>query len=329
MPETPSPTLESILSRIRPELARVDRWLDRQFEPDHPALAPLLAHAARFRGKRIRAAQVLLVGSACGGLTEAHIAVAGIIEMIHAATLVHDDLLDEAEQRRGLACVHLEWGSHTAVLLGDWIYARAFQRSTELDDPTCSRVLARATGRVCRGEIHQNLTRGDFELTEEDYLAQIDGKTAALYQAGGFLAAHYAGAGGDLAAAAGRHGLLAGRAFQIIDDVLDLEGDEERTGKSLGTDWARGKMTLPLIRLRDRLTGPERRRLGQAFGSGADRSVLFRGEFADPLREEIEATKSEAMRLLDEAAGALAPLPAHPAREALLELTRFLGTRRR
>ncbi len=329
MPETPTSPLPQLLECIEADMQRVDRWLDQQFHPDHPTIAPLLEYAGRFRGKRVRAAQVLLVAEACGGVREEHITIAGVIEMIHAATLVHDDLLDEAAQRRGLGCIHLEWGTHTSVLLGDWIYSRAFHRSCELDDPACSRVLAEATGRVCRGEIHQNLTRGDFELEEGDYVAQIDGKTAALYEAGGELAACYAGAGEAQQRAASRHGLLAGRAFQIIDDVLDLEGDENRAGKSLGTDWARGKMTLPLIRLRSDLTGEARERLQAAFGSGMDRSELFQGEFGPQLRAEISATKTEAMNLLEEAGQALSALPDNPARQALLELTRYLGTRRK
>ncbi|MBL7008047.1 MAG: polyprenyl synthetase family protein [Planctomycetes bacterium] len=329
MPETPTSPLPRLLACIEPEMERVDRWLDEQFHPDHPSIAPLLEYAGKFRGKRVRAAQVLLVGSACGGIREEHVAIAGVIEMIHAATLVHDDLLDEAAQRRGLDCVHLEWGVHASVLLGDWIYARAFERSTQLSDPTCSRVLAAATGRVCRGEIHQNLTRGDFHLSEGDYVSQIDGKTAALYEAGGQLSALYAGGGPELQQAASQHGLLAGRAFQIIDDVLDLEGDERRAGKSLGTDWAHGKMTLPLIRLREDLTGEALLRLEAAFGSGMDRSELFRGEFGDALLTEIDTTKAEAMRLLEQAGAALDPLPDTPSKQALLELTRYLGIRRK
>lgn len=328
MPDSSTSALPALLSCIEREMEAVDGWLDLQFEPDHPALRPLLEYAARFRGKRVRAAQVLLVAQACGGIREPHVAIAGIVELIHAATLIHDDLLDEASQRRGLDCVHLEWGVHASVLLGDWIYARAFQRSTELADPACSRVLAAATGRICRGEIHQNLTRGDFELAESDYLDQIDGKTAALYEAGGWLAAHYAGGGATLAGAAARHGLLAGRAFQIIDDLLDLDGDEERAGKSLGTDWARGKLTLPLIRLRDALSGEERQRLRQAFGSGMDRAELFAGEFGPALRAFLATTKTEAMDLLLQAGAALGALPDGAAKRALLELTSFLGTRR-
>ena len=315
------------LATIAGDLNRVESWIQAQLQPEDPRLAPLLEHAARFRGKRLRAAQVLLVGQACERITQEHVAVAGIIELIHAATLIHDDLLDEAQKRRGLDCLHVEWGSHSSVLLGDWIYARAFLRSTEMDDRTCSRVLAEATAAVCRGEIHQNLTRTDFALAEADYLAQIDGKTAALYEAGGRLGAYYAGATDELQSACARHGLLAGRAFQIVDDVLDLVGVEQRVRKSLGTDWERGKLTLPVIRLRDRLPSGARARLAALFRDGVGRAELLQGEFGPALRESAEECRSEAASWLAESARALAPLPDNDARRALLELTRFLGTR--
>lgn len=330
MPETASaPLLPPPLTAVAGPLAEVEAWIRRQLEPDPPNLAPLLAHVARFHGKRLRAAQVLLTGEACGGATPEHRVVAGIVELIHAATLIHDDLLDEAGRRRGLTCVHLEWGAHASVLLGDWIYARAFQRSTELEDPTCSRVLAEATRRVCGGEIQQNLSRGDFDLSREDYVAQIDGKTAALYEAGGRLGAYYAGAGAEWQEACARHGLLAGRAFQIVDDLLDLTGEETVTGKSLGTDLARGKMTLPLILLRERIQGAALDRLRACFGQPGGRGALREPPLAGPWSESVAECRRELDELLQEAARALAPLPPGNAKDALLEVTDFLATRNR
>ncbi|KAA3607781.1 MAG: polyprenyl synthetase family protein [Planctomycetota bacterium] len=319
--------LRHLLQEVTPELDQVDHWLEDQLKADRPWMAPLLDHAARFRGKRLRAAQVLLVGKAAGGLQEDHLVIAGIIELIHAATLVHDDLLDEAVQRRGLDCVHVEWGSHASVLLGDWIYARAFRRSTELKDPRCSQVLAAATERICAGEIHQNLTRRQFALDQQAYLDQIDGKTGALYEAGGRLAVAYAGGEEAQQEGAARHGLLAGRAFQMMDDLLDLIGEENRTRKSLGTDWARGKMTLPLIMLRDALAPEARGRLQALFGSGADRSVLLEGEFAEPLQAVLETCRQQIQSCLQQANQALEVLPPSRYRDALRELTAFLGAR--
>ena len=323
------PELLELLAPVADRLAEVDAWMDARYAEGPEVLQPLLAHAARFRGKRLRAAQVLLVARACGGVREDHVAVAGILEMIHAATLVHDDLLDEASERRGLDCMHVHWGPHAAVLLGDWIYATAFRASTALRDQTCSRELSEATARVCAGEIHQNLTRRDFELSSADYYAQVDGKTAALFASGGRLAAHYAGADAKVGEAAARHGLLAGRAFQVADDLLDLEGDPAQVGKSLGTDWARGKMTLPLILLRDALDGAARARMQELFASGRDAKILREAPFAAPYEKALGAVRAEVSRLLDDAAHELSALPDREAALGLVRLTRFLGSRDR
>lgn len=314
---------------IEQDLAAVEAWLEAEFEGGPAPLAPLLAHAARFRGKRVRAAQVMLVARACGRLTPEHRSLAGVIELIHAATLAHDDVLDEASARRGLDCLHVPWGAHAAVLLGDWLYARAFTHCTRLEDQTASRVLARATARMCAGEIHQNLTRRDFELTEADYLAQVDGKTGALFEAAGRLAAHYAGAHPALIETAARHGLLAGRAFQIADDLLDLEGDPDVAGKSLGTDWERGKMTLPLIRLREMLEPARRARLAHAFLGGASRNILHEPDFAESYGAAAASCRVLVRATLAEAAAAAEALPAGSATEALSNLTRMLGERSR
>lgn len=314
---------------IEQDLAGVEAWLDAEWSGGPAPLAPLLAHAARFRGKRVRAAQVMLIARACNRLTPEHRSIAGVIELIHAATLAHDDVLDGAEARRGLDCLHVPWGAHAAVLLGDWLYARAFTHCTRLEDQTASRVLARATARICAGEIHQNLTRRNFELSEADYLAQVDGKTGALFEAAGRLAAHYAGATPAVVEAAARHGLLAGRAFQIADDLLDLDGDEALAGKSLGTDWERGKMTLPLIRLREALDPARRARLAEAFLSGAPRSLLREPPFAAEYAQAAAECRAQVRSTLAEACEAAAALPAGSAAEALTTLTLWLGERNR
>ena len=329
---TPSPQaldLTSLLANISKPMEDVNQWLSRQYQPDSPRLQPLVDHVRQFKGKQVRAAQVFLIGQGCGQLTEEHIPLAGVVEMIHAATLVHDDLLDGAQERRGLDCTHVKWGAHASVLLGDWIYAKAFQRSTEFPDTTCSNELAKATAAVCLGEISQNLSCKDFDLGEEEYISQIDGKTAALFEAGSRLAAFYAGADRKVQDSCARYGLLAGRAFQMMDDLLDLVGDQEAAKKSLGTDWANGKMTLPLIRLRDMLPDDARARLQEGFGSGASRASLLEGEFAEPLEVALTNCRQEISNALEEACQALEVLPVAPARDCLIDLTRFLGSRNR
>ncbi|MCP4093155.1 MAG: polyprenyl synthetase family protein [Planctomycetes bacterium] len=326
---TATDTLQVLLSSVQSDLDQVEAWLEKRMLDGPAELAPLLQHVARFRGKRLRAAYVLMIAKACGGVRKAHIEVAGIVEMIHAATLIHDDMLDEAVQRRQLDCVHVEWGPHTAVLLGDWVYSQAFLASTSMADQECSRVLAEATSKVCAGEMFQNLTRRDFELSEANYFSQVDGKTAALFEAGGQLAAYYAKVTEDQQHAAAQHGLLSGRAFQVVDDLLDLEGDEAKVGKSLGTDWARGKMTLPVIRLRDALEPQQREQLQESFHSDSARDELTCGPFADSLKDAVKDCRVEIEEMLEQAAQQLNTLPERGVAKDLGNLTRFLGQRKR
>ncbi|MGB0952180.1 MAG: polyprenyl synthetase family protein [Planctomycetota bacterium] len=318
-----------LLATVASDLEQVDAWIVEQLSGGPEALKPLVDYVGKFRGKRLRGAQVLLMARACGNLRPEHQEVAGILEMIHSATLVHDDLLDEATERRQLDCLHVEWGAHTAVLLGDWIYAQAFAASTRMSDQACSKVLSVATSDVCAGEMHQNLTRGKFDLSEEDYFAQIDGKTAALFEAGGRLAAHYAGAPADLCDAAANYGLLAGRAFQIVDDILDLEGEEAEVGKSLGTDWQRGKMTLPLIRMRDSLSPEARDEMESLFRAGTDRTVLQQAPFAAAMEQSLASTRSLVDQLLTTCTELLQQFPEQGVASELTELTLFLGSRNR
>ena len=150
---------EGSLASIQSELDGVDAWIETCLEEADPEFQKLLRTHPTHGGKKIRAAFLLLAGKSCGGITEEHVPVAGILEMVHAATLIHDDILDEAEARRGSPCVHSRWGTQAAVLLGDWIYSKAFLESTRLSNPACSRVLAEATLATCRGEILQDLTK--------------------------------------------------------------------------------------------------------------------------------------------------------------------------
>jgi len=241
--------LEQVVASVEAEMARVDRFLQERLRPGKPELLPLLEHAARFKGKRLRPAQVLLAGKALGGITEDHTKVAAVVELIHTATLVHDDILDDATLRRKLPTLHTLYGIEASLLLGDYIYAVAFTVSTSLEDQTCSQVLGEVTRTVCQGEISQVLFKGKTDLTEEDYLEIIGAKTASLYGAACELGAHYAGAPGEIRERFRNYGYNLGLAFQVVDDCLDLAGDEGKVGKTLGSDVAKGKMTLPLIRV--------------------------------------------------------------------------------
>ena len=208
--------------------------MHRELDCASEGVREVSAHALRYRGKRLRAAASLLtaraltptpekVGNGAARLPEPQIKIAAIVEMIHMATLVHDDVLDHADVRRRVPTVNSRHGNEVAVLLGDWIYARAFCISTRLTDQTCSRILSEVTATICRGEIEQSKAKYDFDLDPERYLSIIDAKTASLYQAACELGARYAlepPVPGKLVSAAAQYGRNLGLAFQIVDDCL-------------------------------------------------------------------------------------------------------------
>ena len=301
---------------------------ERELTPPSPVLRELVAHVSRYKGKRLRGTEVLLAGGAFGPLGPEHVPVAAIVEMIHTATLVHDDVLDAATKRRGLPSANARYGNPTAVLLGDYIYAKAFHLSTGLRSQIASRLLAETTRTVCRGEIEQTASRFDFDLTEGRYLELIDMKTASLHGAACELGARYAGQGDESAAAMRTFGRNLGLGFQIVDDCLDLDGDEAVVGKSLGTDVAEGKVTLPVVHLLARLTPRERLRVKEIYlAEGlADRAGTLRTEF--DLRPGIEYAFQRADGSIRRALESLEVLPVGPSRDALASLAEYVLCRR-
>ncbi len=242
-------SLATLYEPIAAELAAAERIFADELQSRFPFVQHLVDHCADFHGKRLRPALVLLSGQASGRVTEAHPVLAAVVEMIHTATLVHDDVLDEATIRRHAATVNAEWGNETAVLLGDYLFTHAFHLAASLDSTRACRWIGQATNKVCEGEMLQVHHRGNFDLDEDDYFTIIEGKTAELTAVSCRLGAAYAGADEATVAALDRYGRNLGIAFQIADDVLDLWGEERVTGKSLGTDLEKQKLTLPFIRM--------------------------------------------------------------------------------
>ncbi|MSR63255.1 MAG: polyprenyl synthetase family protein [Planctomycetes bacterium] len=239
--------LSELLAPVAPGMERMRAILAAQVDERSAAVRDMTHHVARFQGKQLRGALVLLTGEATGNTTDEHAAVAAIVEMIHLATLVHDDILDGAEVRRRVACVNQRWDNQIAVLLGDFLYARAFALSTQLSSRLCSRLLAETTRTLCVGEIEQSTRRYDFEMSRADYESIAAAKTASLYAAACELGARYPGGNQELGARMAEAGRNLGLAFQIIDDCLDLTAREEELGKSVGTDVEDGKVTLPVL----------------------------------------------------------------------------------
>jgi octaprenyl-diphosphate synthase len=248
-PEETRQKLAGIYAPIAAELDEAERIFAAELGSRFPFVQQLVDHCADFRGKRLRPALVLLTGQACGALRPAHPVLAAVVEMIHTATLVHDDILDESLIRRHAATVNAEWGNEAAVLLGDYLFTHAFHLAASLESTLACRWIGRATNLVCEGELQQVHNRGNLDLDEDAYFAIIRGKTAELTAVSCRLGAQYAGAPGATVDALESYGRNLGIAFQIADDVLDIWGDERTTGKSLGTDLEKQKLTLPLIRL--------------------------------------------------------------------------------
>ena len=266
--EETSRNLAAIYAPIAAELTESERIFAAELGSRFPFVQYLVDHCADLRGKRLRPALVLLTGQACGGLSPSHPVLAAVVEMIHTATLVHDDVLDEAMVRRHATTVNAEWGNEPAVLLGDYLFTHAFHLAASLESTLACRWIGRATNMVCEGEMQQVHHRGNLELDEEAYFEIIRCKTAELTAVCCRLGAHYAGVPESTVEAMENYGRDLGIAFQIADDVLDIWGEERTTGKSLGTDLEKQKLTLPLIRLfttaPDSIATPVRRLLTEA-----------------------------------------------------------------
>jgi octaprenyl-diphosphate synthase len=259
----------NLFAPIQSDLGEVEEVLAQTIGSRRTSLTPMIAHLENYRGKRLRPALLLLSARACGRVTPAHRTLAAVVEMIHTATLVHDDVLDEADVRRHAATVNAGWGNPASILLGDYLFTHAFHLASSIDARAC-RLIGEATNRVCEGELHQTLERGNWSLREQDYLDIVESKTAELTSCCSRLGALYSGAEPETVESLARYGRWLGIAFQIADDLLDLVGEERITGKSLGTDLEQRKPTLPLIHLLNEAPPETASRLCQILGSSGN-----------------------------------------------------------
>ncbi len=257
---------DSLFAPIQIDLEGVEKLLAETIGSRRPCLTPMIAHLEHYRGKRLRPALLFLTARACGRVTANHRTLGAVVEMIHTATLVHDDVLDEADVRRHAATVNASWGNPASILLGDYLFTHAFHLASSVDARAC-RLIGEATNRVCEGELHQTVQRGNWTLTERDYLDIVEAKTAELTSCCARLGALYSGAEPGIVESLARYGRWLGIAFQIADDLLDLVGEERITGKSLGTDLEQRKPTLPLIHLLDEASPETAGRLRQILSS--------------------------------------------------------------
>lgn len=322
--KSPRTSLVELLQPVAEGMERVREILGRELAEESGAVSDMTAHVGRFRGKQLRAGLVLLSGEATGNTTDEHATVASIVEMIHLATLVHDDILDGAEVRRRVACVNQRWDNQVAVLLGDFLYARAFALSTELSSRLCSRILAATTRTICVSEIEQSARRYDFDINQADYETIAGGKTASLYAAACELGARYPGANDELGTRMHRFGWELGLAFQIIDDCLDLVGTEDVVGKSVGNDVEDGKATLPVLHTYLHADEPLRARIRDIYTQpGLEERAAHLREACD-LGPGIAYATARAEELARSAREAISTLPAGPARASLDAMAEFI-----
>jgi octaprenyl-diphosphate synthase len=320
---------KALLAPLTEDLKRVDVAYHKALASESPHVSKLVEHAALFRGKQLRPALVILAGRACGRETADHVVVGAIVEMIHTATLLHDDVLDHATTRRNLPAVNALHGNEVPILLGDFIYAQAFALANTLDDRTAAIHLAATTRRLCTGEIDQNCNRGRFDLTYGEYLRIIEDKTASLYAASARLGAHYAGGSAEQVAALEEYGRQLGVAFQIIDDCLDLAGDERSVGKSLGTDLSERKMTLPLLRLLERVPAATAAKVRQMLADGAIGDPRAALRAIVDFTPDVQSAQATAEQFVRGARGHAERLPASASRQTLLDLADFVLERDR
>lgn len=318
--------LASLTQCIGPQLAAVDRLFHQELNSDLACVNTLVRHVSRFRGKMLRPTLVLLAGRACGELVDAHIVVATVVEMVHMATLVHDDVLDEAELRRKGATINHLRGNEAAVLLGDYLISHSYHLCSSLDSQFASRLIGRTTNQVCEGELLQIDNRHNLDLTEETYLKIITRKTATLCAACCRLGAHFAGAAESHAAGLERFGMCLGQAFQIQDDLLDILGDAGTVGKTLGIDVEKVKLTLPLIHFL-RTAPAEHASLLRSLLTGPDPDRLERIRNLIIPSPSIAYAQAKARQLVDQARAAIGDLPQAEAARLLDTMAEFVITR--
>ena len=319
-------TLPDILTPIQADMAAVDALIRRRLASDVVLINQLGEHIIASGGKRLRPALVLLAARALGFSGAQPVQLAAIIEFIHTATLLHDDVVDHSEQRRGNPTANALWGNEASVLTGDFLYSRAFQLMVELDSMPILGVLADTTNVIAEGEVLQLMNCHNPDITEAIYDQVIERKTAVLFAAAARCGALVAGAGDREVEALAEYGRQLGMAFQLIDDCLDYQADAGTTGKNLGDDLAEGKATLPVIIALQRADTAGRERLRKAISSGGRehlQDVIAMIEASDA----ITYTARRAAACADQARACIAHLADGPHKQAMLELALFAADR--
>ena len=322
----PTASIAGVQALVAGEMAEVNALIRRRLDSDVVLIRQISEHIVAAGGKRLRPMLAVIAARALGYAGTAHHQLAAIVEFIHTSTLLHDDVVDESDMRRGRKTANALWGNAPSVLVGDFLYSRSFQLMVELDSMPVMRVLADTTNRIAEGEVLQLLHIGNPDTTEADYLRVIECKTAVLFAAATRLGAALAGAPPQTQDAMARYGLHLGLAFQIADDLLDYTADAATLGKNLGDDLAEGKATLPLIHALARADAATRARLA---GIVAARDLDAMPEIQQAIRAcgGLDDSRRLAESHADTAIAALAGLPGNDWTDALRVLAHYAVNR--
>ncbi len=318
------------------DLAQVEAAMAAALASDEPRVSDLIDSLGSFHGKMLRPSVVLLVASAIGAngaggagiantISSDHHRLSAALEMIHTATLIHDDMIDEADTRRGKPTAHVSHGTNVAVLLGDYFYTHAFSLVAAIGQQWVMERLTATTNLICSGELHQMIARRDVHLSEDEYDRIIYAKTAALTELAGELGALTASR--EVRSAAAAYGRCCGMAFQIVDDCLDFSGDPLKVGKTLATDIERGRMTLPILRLIKRTEPQRRAELSQRLVSATSAAEIADVRHQVMAGGGVDDALGTAKAYVQQAKSALRGLPPGAARDRLGELAEFIVAR--
>jgi octaprenyl-diphosphate synthase len=313
----------SAIELIGPDLYSVEERISQQSKAFDSGIEHYIEYAIGGSGKRLRPALALLAGGATGRIVSDHVDLAVILELIHIASLVHDDIMDGADRRRDRPTLNAKWGNSMTVLIGDVLFSHALRLSTQFSNQEMSRRIADSAADVCTGEILQTQRRFDLNVTLAEYYRMVAMKTGALFSSACELGAFLSGAAPSVISALKSYGNKVGIAYQILDDCIDLVGDEEMIGKTLGTDIACGKFTLPVLLLLQHSTPKQRDELQALLLSEEGISAGHLSELVSS-RGALKAAISAARSLVDEAESELDHVQQNRHAAALRSMTEYL-----